>query len=545
MKYYILLAIMFIGLVVIAQSKNGVKSNPGDGQHPMIANANTALTTTGSGKVIGYQHKGVFNFKGIPYAKAERFMAPQKPDTWEGIRSCRSYGPVCPINVSSMILNDEMEFAQQHNFAYMNEEKCLNLNVWTNGLSDGKMRPVMVWLHGGGYTAGSSCELPSYDGENLASTGDVVVVSVNHRLNILGFLDLSAVNEKYAESANVGMMDLVAALQWVHANIANFGGDPGNVTIFGQSGGGGKVGNLLYIPSAKGLFQKAIIQSGGNPGFINKELSQQVGLAIMQELGLKNDEFEKLKSIPYEILLAAGNKALATVGAQSKQGGFRFGWGPVLDGKFVPQKPGEEGAENLSLNIPLLIGTTKTEFGMSSRNPQLLFGNREVVKEELRKKYKDNTDSFLAAFDKAYPNTKISSDMIDIDLMFRPASLIFANMKSASPSGAKVYNYLFSWDAPILDGMIKSGHCMEIAFVFNNIARTETYNGGTPEAFELARKLSKTWVSFARTGNPNNEDMPKWDPYTKENGAVMIFDNKSELKFHHDADLLKIASSQQ
>lgn len=513
----------------------------GPGTHPMIANSKTAQVSIESGNIAGYLHQNVFNFKGIPYAQAERFMPPQKPAPWMGVRSCRSYGPVCPINVSSMILTDEIEFAQQHNFGYMNEEKCLNLNVWTKGLKDGKKRPVMVWLHGGGYTAGSSCELPSYEGENLSRTGDVVVVSINHRLNVLGFLDLSAVSEKYAESANVGMMDLVIALQWVHDNIANFGGDPGNVTIFGQSGGAGKVGSLMYAPTAKGLFHKAIMQSGGKPGFISKELSQQVGLALLEELGLKKEEAEKLKSLSHETLLAAANKALAAV--QTKTGKrLRLGWGPVLDGKFFPKAPGEEGAEALATDVPLMIGTTKTEFGMSARNPEIFNGSKETVKKELEKKYGDKTDAYILAFEKAYPNTKMPSDMLDVDFLFRPGTLAYANIRS-NAKGAKVYNYLFAWDSPVLDGMLKSSHCMELGFVFNNIARTEQYNGGTPEAYSLADKMAKTWVSFARTGDPNNNSIPQWEPYTEVNGSILIFDNKIELKHNHDKALFEVAGA--
>jgi para-nitrobenzyl esterase len=198
------------------------------------ADSVTAIAQTESGRVAGYIDHTIFCFKGIPYAQSERFMPPSKPTPWEGVRSSRSYGPVCPIDVNSMVLSDEMEFVQQHDFGYM-RENCQNLNVWTRGIADGKKRPVMVWLHGGGYTAGSSRELPTYDGLNLSKTRDVVVVSVNHRLNVLGFLDLSGVDEKYKNSANAGMLDLVAALEWVKANIAGFGGDPGNVTIFGQA----------------------------------------------------------------------------------------------------------------------------------------------------------------------------------------------------------------------------------------------------------------------------------------------------------------------
>ena len=398
----------------------------------------------------------------------------------------------------------------------------------------------MVWLHGGGYTAGSSCELPSYDGENLSRTGDVVVVSVNHRLNVLGFLDLSAVDEKYAQSANVGMMDIVAALEWVHNNIANFGGDPSNVTIFGQSGGGGKVATLMYIPSAKGLFHKAIMQSGVAGQFGTKEATQKVGLAILDELKLKKTDVAKLKDVPYDELLAAGTRALSKLAGQ---GLGRLGWAPSCDGTFIPLQPGAPGAEDLAKDIPTIIGSNKVEFGSFGAPADLLHADEAKVIEYLKKTYGDKTDAYVAAFKKAYPNTNMPSDMSDVDMMFRPMLLQFASLKSSVPGGAPVYNYIFKWNAPHLDGMLKSSHCMEIGFVFNNIERTEEYNGGTPEAYALAEKLSKTWATFAHTGNPNNDAIPTWEPFTKDGGATILFDNQSELVHNHDKELIEIATS--
>jgi len=546
LKISVVLYGLAAGICLFSSCQTGAKqdtsSNSGNtsGSHPMIANAETAQTSTESGDVIGYVHKGVFNFKGIPYAKAERFMPPQKPDKWEGVRSSRSYGPVCPINVASMILSDQLEFAQQHNFWFMKESDCMNLNVWSPGIQDAKKRPVMVWLHGGGYTAGSSCELPSYDGENLSRTGDVVVVSINHRLNVLGFLDLSAVSDKYEQSANVGMMDIVAALQWVHNNIANFGGDPANVTIFGQSGGGGKVTTMLYTPSAKGLFHKAIMQSGGGGRFATKEATQKVGLAILDELKLKKTDVEKLKDVPYDELLAAGTRALAKLAGQ---GLGRLGWAPSCDGLFIPLQPGDAGAEDLAKDIPLIMGSNKVEFGSFGAPADLLHADEAKVIEYLNKTYGDETDAYVAAFKKAYPNTNMPSDMSDVDMMFRPMLLQFASLKSSVQGGAPVYNYVFKWNAPHLDGMLKSSHCMEIAFVFNNIERTEEYNGGTPEAYALAEKLSKTWATFAHTGNPNNGAIPTWEPFTKEGGATILFDNQSELVHNHDKDLIDLVNA--
>ncbi len=509
------------------------------GEHPFIADHETAISNTESGQVAGYIHKGIYNYKGIPYAQAERFMPPQKPKPWEGVRSCRAYGPVCPINVESMILSDEMEFAQQHNFAYMNEDKCMNLNVWTPGINDGAKRPVMVWLHGGGYSAGSSCELPSYDGENLSKTGDVVV-SINHRLNILGFLDLSEVSDKYAHSANVGMLDAVAALKWVSKNIENFGGDPNNVTIFGQSGGGGKVSTLLYMPSAHGLFHKAIMQSGGGGSFTTSDVTKKVGPLVLKELNIMPSEIEKINDVDYVDLLAAGNRALAKL---SKQG-IRAGWRPSVDGEIIPLQVGTPGAEDLSKNVPLIIGTNQCEFGTSMAfGAKVSLASEEQIIEMLKERYGDKTEAYVAAFKKAYPNTQLPSDMIDIDLGMRPNALKFASLKSSIQDGAPVYNYIFKWNAPHMDYMFKSMHCQEIAFVFNSIEYNEQYNGGTPEAYALADKLCKTWTTFARTGNPNNPEMPEWVNFTSENGATMLFDNVSELRYNHDKELLKVLSN--
>ena len=547
MKHQLLrnLCVLAAGVFLFSSCQNAGTQTTNDsyatpGSHPMVANSETAQVSTESGDVIGYVHKGVYNYKGIPYAKAERFMPPQKPDKWEGVRSSRSYGPVCPIDVASMILNDEMEFAQQHNFWFMKEDACQNLNVWSPGINDGKKRPVMVWLHGGGYTAGSSCELPSYDGENLSRTGDVVVVSVNHRLNVLGFLDLSAVDEKYAESANVGMMDIVAALHWVRDNIANFGGDPENVTIFGQSGGGGKVATLMYAPSAKGLFHKAIMQSGVAGQFGSKEATQKLGLATLAELGLKNNEVDKLQRVPYDELLAAGNRAIAKVAGA---GLGRLGWAPSCDGTFIPLQPAAPGAEDWAKDVPLIIGSNKVEFGDFTAPTGMLHADEATVIDYLKEKYGDKTDAYVAAFKKAYPNTNMPSDMTDVDIMFRPMLLEYAQLRSSFTGNAPVYNYVFKWNAPHLDGMLKSAHCMEIAFVFNNIERTEEYNSGSSEAYALAAKMSKTWATFAHIGNPNNDAMPEWEPFTPDGGACMLFDNQSELVHNHDKELIEVATS--
>src|SRR5574344_1206320 len=287
----------------------------------IIADSQYCTIQIQSGKVCGYIDNGVYIYKGIPYAKAERFMPPKAPDKWEGIRSSRAYGPTAPQGKRMGWYSDEQAFAFNWDDGYA-DENCLRVNIWTPGINDGKKRPVMVWLHGGGYSAGSGQELPSYDGRNLADKGDVVVVTLNHRLNVLGFLDLSAYGEKYAHSGNAGLLDIVAALDWVQANIASFGGDAQNVTIFGQSGGGGKVSTLLATPSAKGLFHKAIIQSGSMLRTMEATYSRRIGTAVVEELGLKPSQLDQLQTIPYEKLLAAGETAIKKVKEQAEKEGI-------------------------------------------------------------------------------------------------------------------------------------------------------------------------------------------------------------------------------
>jgi para-nitrobenzyl esterase len=509
---------------------------------PISVGTDIAVVSTEQGKVRGYIHNGTYTYKGIPYAQAKRFQAPTKPASWEGIRSSLSYGPVCPLVTPTTQVNDETEFPFHHDWGYPNED-CLRLNIWTPGVNDGKKRPVMFWIHGGGYTAGSSQELPSYDGENISKKGDVVLVSVNHRLNILGFLDLSEFGDKYKASANVGMIDLVAALEWVKTNISNFGGDPNNVTIFGQSGGGGKVTTLMNAPSAKGLFHKAIVQSGIWADFQDPAITKRIGAAVMTELGLIPSKIDSIQKVPYDKLTAAGTRALQKVREQlAAEGkpvtGFRFGWSPVLDGNFLPFQPTEAKALALSENVPLLIGSTKNEFMASLRNPALRKGTAEDVRAHLQKIYGDKTDAYVAAVKKAYPADTRPNDLADIDGMFRPGMVTQANIKSGSAS-APVFMYLFTWQSPIFGGDFKALHCMEIPFVFNNIARCEEMTGGGKDAHVLADKMSQSWINFARTGNPAHKGLPAWPIYTAANGATMLFDLQCVIKNHHDREVLE------
>lgn len=503
----------------------------------ILASSSVAVAQTANGKVAGYIQDGVTIFKGIPYAKANRFEAPVQADSWEGIRSCRQYGPVSPQGARSGWANDEIAFAFNWNDGVQGED-CLRLNVWTPAL-DSRKRPVMVWLHGGGYSAGSGQELPSYDGTSLAFAEDVVVVSINHRLNVLGFLDLSAYGEKYAKSANAGLLDIVASLKWVRDNIAAFGGDPSNVTIFGQSGGGGKVTTLLATPCAKGLFHKAIVQSGSMLRTMESKYSRKIGIATVRNLGLDASSIDKISEVPYGELLAAGEKAIAQVKAEADRDGvasFIFGWAPTVDGAVLPSQPFDPQAPAISADIPMIIGTTRHEFSMTTYVPALRNAGREEVIGILKGRYGEGTERFLELFAKAYPGSK-PADMLDADFVFRPSAIEQALRKSLQ-GAAPVYMYMFNWESPVLDGILRSTHCMEIPFVFNNADRHASMTGGGAQAMELASKMSHCWAEFARCGKPSAEGLPEWEPFEAEKRAVMFFDNTCKMSYSHDKELM-------
>jgi para-nitrobenzyl esterase len=504
---------------------------------------NVAVTKTDAGKVRGYIHNSIYTYKGIPYAETKRFEAPQKPKPWTGIRSSLTYGPVAPLSTPTTSVQDESEFVFNHSWGYTSED-CMRANVWTSGINDGKKRPVMFWIHGGGFTGGSSQELPSYDGENLAKRGDVVVVSINHRLNILGYLDLSAYGEKYKHSANNSILDLQFALQWVKDNIANFGGDPNNVTIFGQSGGGAKVNTLMAMPAAHGLFHKAINQSGAFKSVMRtKKATQEVAAELLKVLNIDPSQVDSLQKIPYQVLSDAGAKALKNINDKNKVGGsilaqVSVGWSPSVDGEDLPYQVGSKEALELSKNVPLLIGTVKNEF-MPSLFTNMANATKEQVLGFIKNQQKDKTDAYIAAVKKAYPNDTKPSDLMDVDVMFRPGAVAQAKEKSAL-NAAPVYMYLFTYQSPVLDGKYKAIHCSEIPFAFYNIARCEEMSGGKKEAYDLAAKTSDAWINFARSGNPNHKGIPTWPKFDANKTATMHFDNKCEVMPQMDKELFDL-----
>lgn len=513
-------------------------------QAELITGENVAVAQTSSGKVRGYIHRGVYTYKGIPYARAARFMPAEKVAPWEGIRSSTTYGPVAPLETPTTQVADEGEFVFDHDWGYPNED-CMRINIWTPGLTDNKKRPVLFWIHGGGFTAGSSQELPSYDGENLSRKGDVVVVSINHRLNVLGFLDLSAYGEQYKYSANQSMLDIVAALEWVKENVANFGGNPNNVTIFGQSGGGAKVNTLMAMPAAKGLFQKAINQSGSfRMGMLQKEDTQAIAAALLATLGLKAEQADSLQKIPFDQLAAAGKIALKEVATQMQVAGkptigFGLSWGPSQDGEVLPYDLLAPEALALSKDIPLLLGTTRSEFSVFM-NQGLFHANEETVLAHIKTIYKDKADEYLAAVKVAYPEVNRPSDLLDADGMFRPGAVEQANLKSSLPAAAPVFMYLFAWESPVFDGKYRSVHCMDIPFIFDNIARANKMTGGGRAAHALADKISNAWIAFAKNGNPNHSGLPAWPAYNQQHTATMHFNNHCEVSPQRDQALLAI-----
>lgn len=510
---------------------------------------NVAVANTESGKVRGYIEDNIFTYKGIPYAQAERFMPPVKAEPWEGIRSSTTYGPVAPLITPTTQVQDEPEFVFDHDWGYTNED-CLRINIWTPSIDDGKKRPVLFWIHGGGFTAGSSQELPSYDGKNLSKKGDVVVVSINHRLNVLGFLDLSAYGEKYKHSANNSILDMVAALEWVKTNISEFGGDPDNVMIFGQSGGGAKVNTLMAMPKAKGLFHRAVNQSGSfRMGILEKEDTSAIGAEVLAQLGLNADQVDSLQNIPFDELAAAGTSALKKVEEKMKSEGkpvmgFGLGWGPSVDGEDLPYQLFSKEAFELSKDIPLLIGTTKNEFAPFA-NMRFAKASGEEILAHIKEQWKENADDYIQAVRKAYPNDTSPKDLIDVDTMFRPGAVAQANDKSSLEGGAPIYMYIFDWQSPVFDGKYKSVHCMEIPFVFDNVARANHMTGGGQEAHELADKVSLAWINFAKTGNPNHSGLPEWPAYNSSNTATMHFDTSCEVKPQLDKELFELTTNQQ
>lgn len=459
------------------------------------------VVQTTVGLVRGEEQDGVLRYLGVPYAQtAERFVPAGEVEPWEGVRLMDNYGNISPQGSLFGMGNSEGQPGTDNN--------CQNLNIWTPG-ADGEKRPVMVWLHGDGFSTGSGNE-QGYDGANLSRSGDVVVVTVNHRLNLFGHLDLSAYGEKYQYSGNVGVMDIIAALEWVQDNIEAFGGNPDNVTVFGQSGGGAKVLALMTSPYAQGLFHKGIVQSGATETmgvtFTSKEASASLTERILDSLGITADNIEDIQSVSAARLQEAATRALQETGEEYQipaalGEGYNMEWGPVVEGDFLPTNPvTDDSFAAAGADIPLLIGSTLNEWNF--------FPGQGA----------QSTPEIDAAIRAAYPNKRsLTADRVDT-LIRLPMLKIMSH--KADQGGADVYAYIFARD--------NSFHGAEIPFVFAN----------TDDP--LADQVSQVWVNFARNAVPSAEGMPEWEPYTRDSGATMLLDDEPELVHHHDKELMEL-----
>lgn len=466
------------------------------------------------GKVKGEQVDGVYAWKGIPYAKppvgALRFRAPEKPESWTGVRDATEFGPIAPQPST-----DIMKFLG--NDVENTSEDCLNLNVWTPGADD-KRRPVMVWIHGGAYIAGSGSG-GSYDGASFAEQGDVVVVTINYRLGIMGFLHLRVIGgEKYATSGNCGIQDQVAALQWVQDNIAAFGGDPNRVTIFGESAGAMSVGVLLALPAAKGLFNQAILQSGAASNALSSEQATKVAHRLLTSLDVKADGLAKLEEMPIEKLIEAS--ALLP----------QMSLGPVIDGASVPENPETALANGAAKDVPILIGTNKDEFRLYTFfDPIWKDPDTKVIENHFQETFGSKWPVISTFIDTEKLSQTLFDNLLTMHIFTFPALKL---AEQQAKQGAPVWMYRFDWQSPAYNGELKACHAMEIPFVWNTINKPGTANltGDSPDRQKVSNQMHQAWISFARNGDPNTKGNTTWPEYNLENRETMIFNTDTKVE---------------
>jgi len=512
----------------------------------MCSTPRTAVARTQYGKVRGYVEDDVLTFKGVPYGATtggeNRWLPARPPAPWDGEYPTLIYGANCPQRLHDWVT--EQTFLYQWTDGWQSED-MLKVNIWTPSLTGS--RPVMFYIHGGGFSFGSAYELASQDGAQMARHHDVVSVTVNHRLNILGFLDLSEFGgPAYAESANVGMTDLVAALQWVRANIANFGGDPDRVMIYGQSGGGSKVTTLLGMPSAQGLVHRASVQSGGGGNPPWAEQSRELTKRLVAELGVK--DMAALQKMDWARLNAAGNAVVAainpppgpTAGPIPPPGTApRVGWGPTVDGRVVTMRSFHDVAPVIARDIPMLIGSVSEEGNRMSSRPT----EAEWMATLSRSYGEAKAAAIASALKRAYPNKSIRTLSYMCSggglngLAIRNNVTRMATMKH-DQKGAPVFAWYFTWQSPMLEDA-GAWHTAELAFCFDNTARCAQGTGNGPEAQALARTMATAWANFARTGNPSQPGL-SWPAFTPDRGQTMVLDNACRMVDDPDGEARKI-----
>jgi para-nitrobenzyl esterase len=414
-------------------------------------------------------------------------------------------------------------------------EDCLCANVWTPGIDDGRRRPVLLWLHGGGFTGGSSQELKAYDGRNLARRGDVVVMSINHRLDVFGFLNLAGYGERYRHAANAGLTDIVLALRWVQENIASFGGDPGNVTVFGQSGGGAKVNYLMTMPSARGLFHKAVVMSPMpriDEG-VSQEKTRAYAAGVLAALGLERTTIDRILTLPQEQLAAA---PLEQINREAD-----YDVGPVVDGELIPALPFDPVAPAVSANVPLLVGTVLNEANRALWDRGSESMSEAELRTRLSQRYGTRVDRVIDAWRATYPAAKPVEVLGLIDGAPHRRSAILQAARKSAQRAAPAYLYCFAWKTKIMDGRPRAFHRSELPFVFDNTDRCAHQTGGTAAARAVAARVSDAWIHFARTGNPSHPGLPEWPAFSADRVPTMFFDDECELLRSHDARALAVA----
>ena len=519
-----------------------------DGQQLFIGD-NIALTDTEYGKVRGYILNGIYHFLGMPYGAptsgVNRFMPPQKPEPWNDVYPALWWGNSAPQMLDGNYSNKYGAFRDHWNYDDVSED-CLRINVFTPSVSNDTKRPVLLWMHGGGFTAGNGIEHDGYNGENLARFGDVVFCSVNHRLGPLGFSNFAGVGgDKYSSSGNVGVMDLVAALEWVRDNISNFGGDPDNVTIMGQSGGGAKVCTVSSMPSAKGLVHKAVVLSGATTQSGDKEFSEKLGSYILKEAGLSASQIDKLQEMPWKEYYALANRAAAKLQSETGASGMMRGFSPVMDGEIIPQHPYYPEANPYAAEIPMIICSTTNELGMPMADASLMNITMDQVPDMVRDRagfssgYGDKSEAVVEAYAKAFPDKK-PIEIYSMVSSSRQSVVALADAKSKQTP--PVYVAWFGWQPPLFDNRMGAFHCVDICFWFYNTDKMITHTGGGARPRNLSQKMAGSLLHFMKTGDPNGGGLPQWDTYSAEKGELIFLDDQSEMQMDPDREARKSIS---
>jgi para-nitrobenzyl esterase len=537
-----------VGAGILSSASCGSQGQREEDAQILFIGDNIAVADTQYGKVRGYRLRGIYYFLGMPYGAdtsgANRFMPPQKPKPWTDVYQAIWWGNTAPQNMENRYANKYASFRDHWNYDDVSED-CLRINVFTPAIKDGLKRPVMLWLHGGGFSNGNGIEHDGYNGENFARFGNAVFCSINHRLGPLGFTNLAGVGgEKFAASGNVGMLDIVAALEWIRDNIANFGGDPGNVTIMGQSGGGAKVCLLTAMPSAKGLFHKAVVLSGASTRAAEKDFTEQLGSCVLKEAGLTPAQIGKLQEMPWKDYYAIATKAQQKLNAEMPPGGgmMRRGFSPFVDGVVLPQHPYVPEAAPTAAEVPMIICSTLNEQSPSWTDATLENVTLDQVVEKVKERagfgagFGDKAKDVVDAYAKTYPGKKpveiwsmVSSNRQSV------AALADAKSKQKAP----VFVSWFCWQPPLFDNRIRAFHCVDICFWYYNTDVMLTHTGGGTRPRKLATKMASYLLQFMKTGDPNGGELLTWPKYSSEKGEVMVLDDVCESKNDPDREARK------